>query len=244
MMSRVLAAGLMSLTLAALPATGASDDPPGAQSKKSPREQFQALLDEHQEAEKTFVQVISKAKTRQERDRVFKETYPDPSKYAVKFLAIADLAAGDPIEVDALVWCVQLGSRSPGGLKASERLAARHAEDKRVGRVAPYLGLTYSPTLETSTLAYAYSPPPEKLLRAIAGSNRDRDARGNATLALGKFLNWRAEFVRGLKDDPKRSEQVKALMASIGQDRADVDRLLATDPRPSSRKPRRHLSAS
>jgi len=93
-------------------ARGAPDDAKKtaeAQAKKTPKTQFQAVLDEYQKAQQEFSQAYSKAKTDEERSKVFNDKYPKPNDYAVRFMAIADEAPDDPAAVDALVWCVQLG---------------------------------------------------------------------------------------------------------------------------------------
>jgi hypothetical protein len=166
------------------PATGAVDEPPAA--KPSPRAQFQAALDEYQKASAEFSREYSKARTDAERRKFVEEKYPRPAKYAERFSAIADAAPDDPVAVDALVWCVQLGRGTPIGARGIDRLLARHAENPKVGKVA-------------SLLAYEDDPKAVALLRAIAAKNTDREARGNATLALGQWLNRRVEFVQAMK---------------------------------------------
>ena len=208
----------------------ALDDPPEPKQGEAPREQFEALLNEYRRAGEFFVREMSEARTIEDRDKVRKEKYPDPVSYSARFLAIADRAVGEAVEVESLIWCAQLGTRSPGGVKAIERLATAHAQDVRIVRIIDSLPCIYSPSLEDITLACAYSPPPEKLLRAIISATFDRDARGRATFVLGQLIVDRAEFLRHLKGEPKRLERVRSLMASLSQESEALDRLIETEP--------------
>jgi hypothetical protein len=203
--------------LADMPAVGASDEPNKVQapSKKTPKEQFQAVLDAYQEAQRGFSQAYSKAKTNEERSKIVSEKYPKADEYARRFLAIADAAPDDPAAVDALIWYIQLG-RGGDTSKAMRRLAEKHAADPRLARLV-------------STIAYSNSPSGETILRAVIEKNRDRTARGNATMALAKFLKNRIDLIAALRDGQgaRRIEQI--LTSQEGYDEAALARLKATD---------------
>jgi len=201
-------------------ARGAPDDAKKtaeAQAKKTPKTQFQAVLDEYQKAQQEFSQAYSKAKTDEERSKVFNDKYPKPNDYAVRFMAIADEAPDDPAAVDALVWCVQLGSGGSNALKAMGLLAQEHADDPKLGRAV-------------AGIAYSYAPAAETLLRAIAEKNRDRTARGSAMLALGQFLNRRVELIRALKENDKRRSEYEQFLTTQGYDKDAIARLKTADP--------------
>jgi hypothetical protein len=164
--------------LAGMPAVGALDDPKKveAQSKGTSKEQFQRVLDAYQEAQKDFSQAYSKAQTDEERSKIAREKYPQPDEYARRFLAIADATPDDPAAVDALIWYIHIQLGLGGDTsKAMKRLAEKHAADPRLARLF-------------SKLAHSNSPSGEALLRAVIEKNRDRAARGNATMALARFL--------------------------------------------------------
>src|SRR5262249_39080307 len=156
-MRRVLAAALAVLSLTCVSARGAPDQPSQTQTpdqtKKTPKDRFQAVLDEYQNAQAAFSQVYSKAKTDVERSRIVNEKYPKPTKYAARFMAMADMAPDDPVAVSALTWCLQLGSGSEA-TKAMRRLAEKHAADPKLGSAIP-------------SLAYSFSPAAETLLRSV-----------------------------------------------------------------------------
>jgi len=219
-MARAATAALAVLTLVCMSARGAPDDAKKtaeAQAKKTPKTQFQAVLDEYQKAQQEFSQAYSKAKTDEERSKVFNDKYPKPNDYAVRFMAIADEAPDDPAAVDALVWCVQLGSGGSNALKAMGLLAQEHADDPKLGRAV-------------AGIAYSYAPAAETLLRAIAEKNRDRTARGSAMLALGQFLNRRVELIRALKENDKRRSEYEQFLTTQGYDKDAIARLKTADP--------------
>jgi hypothetical protein len=181
---------------------------------------FQAVLDEYQKISAEFSPAISKATTTEERNRVFREKYPDPAKYAERFWAVAHAAPDDPAAVDALVWCVRLGFNSPAGARAVDRLADRHLDDPKLGAL-------------TEELSMRYGPKAGALLRAIAEKNPDRGTRGRGLFALGLWLNRRVELVRTLREDPKRAAQLTATLEAMG---VESEALAKTDPDVSSKE--------
>ena len=219
-MRRAVTAVLAVLTLACMPARGAPNSPTQApaqgQAKKTPKEQFEAVLDEYQKAQTAFSQAYSKAKTDQERSQIVDEKYPKASDYAARFLAIADAAPDDPTAVSALTWCVQLGAGADA-TKAMLRLAEKHAADPKISSAI-------------ARVAYSYSPAAETLLRAVTEKNRDRTARGNATMALAQFLNRRVELIRTLKEKGTHARDIEPFLTAQGYDQEAIARLKSTDP--------------
>ena len=240
-MPRFLTAGLAVLALACTPALWALDAPPEAKVKQTPKpqhsaamtlsdvgqmararqtpkQQYQAVLDEYQKAMQSFSQAYSKAKTQEERNKLFQEKYPDRGKYSERFLAIAEKHIDDPAGIDALVWALQLGVTPQGArAKVVGELLIKNAANPKIGRV-------------TSLLAYSYAPWAEGVLRTIAEKNPDRTARGQATMSLAQFLNRRIELVRTFKDDPKRAEQMALSLTAQGFDKDAINKLKTTDP--------------
>jgi hypothetical protein len=202
-MRQVLAASLAVLVL--MPALRAADEPPDK--GKTPRERYQALFQEQQKAMQQFMDVYQKAKNDEERSKLVQEKYPQPQSYVRRFLEIADSAPQDEAAIDCLIWIVQHGGSGPDANRAIDRLAASHAENKRLGEIAP-------------RLVYSLSPSAEKLLRAILEKSPDREAKGRACLALGQYFKQQSELVRTLKTDPKRAEQLEAAYTSQGIDKS------------------------
>jgi hypothetical protein len=213
MMRPLASAGLAVLVLA--PALWALDEPP--KQPKTPRERYQALFQEHEKAMQQFMEVYQKAKTDAERSKLFQEKYPQPQSYVRRILEIADSAPQDLAAVDALIWVVQHGGFSPDVSRAIDQLATSHAENRRLGELAP-------------NLVYSLSPSAEKLLRAILAKNPDRDAKGKACLALGQLLKQRAENVRTLKTNPSQAQQIEAAYKAQGADKIWLGLLRLSDP--------------
>ncbi len=211
-MPRAVTAALAVLFLACIAARGAPDD-----AKKTPKAQFQAVLDEYQKAQQEFSQAYSKAKSDEDRSKIFTEKYPKPNDYADRFMAIADAAPDDPAAVDALVWCVQLSGGGKNALKAMGRLAQKHADNPKLASAV--LGI-----------ANSYAPVAETLLRAIAEKNRDRTARGGAIMARAQFLNQRVELIRSLKENDKRQSQYEQFLTTQGYDKDAIAGLKTADP--------------
>ena len=213
MRRQVLTAGLALLVLT--PALRALDEPP--EKAKTPRERYQSLVQEHQKAMQQFMDVYQKAKTAEERDKLFQEKYPQPRSYARRFLEIAESAPQDAAAVDALIWIVQNGRFTPEANRAIDRLATGHTESRKLGDLAPIL-------------VHSLSPSAEKLLRAIVEKNSDRDAKGRACLALGQYFKQQSELVRMLKADPQQARQVEAGLLAQGGDKALLTQLRQKDP--------------
>jgi hypothetical protein len=67
------------------------------------------------------------------------------------------------------------------------------------------------------------------LLRAVAEKNRDRAARGNATMALAQFLKNRVELVDMLKEDKSnRAQQIEQFLRAQGFDNDGIAGLKST----------------
>ena len=211
-MRQVLAASLAVLVF--MPVLRAADEPPDK--GKTPRERYQALFQEHQNAMQQFMDVYQKAKNDEERSKLFQEKYPQPQSYGRRFLEIADSAPRDEAAIDSLIWIVQHAGSGTEANSAIDRLAASHAETKRLGQIAP-------------NLVYSLSPSAEKLLRAILTKNPDREVKGQACLALGQYLKQQEELVRTLKTDPKRAQQIEAAYTSQGMDQASLTALRQKD---------------
>lgn len=197
-MKRVLMASLAVLALAFTPALWALDEPPEAKAKQTTRQQFQSVLDEYQ------------------RTRLLQK-YPNPSKYAERFLAIAEKNPDDPAAIDALVWAVRLAGSDLKNTKLIERLVLKNAANPKIGQV-------------TSALSYTPAPWAEGVMRAVADKSRDRAARGQATLALAQYLKRRIEIVRLLREDPKLAATLDTSLAALGFDKDAIARLKTTDP--------------
>ena len=109
--------------------------------------------------------------------------------YAKKFLALADLAPGQPESVEALCAAALAESRGPEVETVLERLRRDGASNPKIGEFCRELGDLTSAKVEP-------------LLREVLARNPDRTAKGHACLALAKVLAFRAEFPRYRAEDP------------------------------------------
>src|SRR5262249_39682280 len=146
--------GVLALALA-VPALAAAG-PPKAQ-PAAPAQQYQALLKVYQDALQTYSQALGKAKTFEERQKVFDEVYLKPEKLAPRFLKLAENYPQDPVAFDALAWIVvnSVGSpaRIPARAKAVAILSQGHARSAKLGPVCQTLASGYDE--ETATLLTA-----------------------------------------------------------------------------------------
>src|SRR5207302_2500535 len=79
----------------------------------TPKAEYDALVKEYQDAQQEFFKLYEAAKTQEERDKLFKEKYPSPDKYADRFLKLAEKYKKQPVAGDALIWVLE-NARSVG----------------------------------------------------------------------------------------------------------------------------------
>ena len=199
------------------PAVRALDDPKKAraQSGKTPKEQFQAVLDAYQEAQRVFSQAYSKARPPKS-DRRFSTRSP-PS----------------PTSTPAVSWRSPIGTRRPRGRQRADlvrpaRAQGRHIESHdAAGREARGRPQDGPRRLDARVFQFAGG---RGVSRAVIEKNRDRTARGNATMALAKFLKNRVDLIASLRGDDRNSRRIEQLLTSReGYDQAALARLKATD---------------
>ncbi len=211
--------GLLVLALA-LPGL-ARDDQPKAQKPSTPAEQYLALTKQIEAAQQEFQKAYGEAKTQEERQKIIQEKYPEPDKFANKFIALAEKYPQDPAAVDAWVWILKnrAGGSKGGGAheKAIKALMTNHLQDPKLKDVC-------------MTLSYAYDQGSEDLLRAILTQSPSREAKGQACLALAKLLKQLRQ-VTTYKDNPARLK-----MAENAFGKARVEALIKADPEKLSKE--------
>src|SRR5438876_10810246 len=101
-------------------------------------EEYQALAKEYEVAREEFSNAYQRAKTDAEREKAMAK-YPQPGKYAPRFLAFARKNPKDPAAIDALVW-VAVYSRSGAEFdEAMKLLAADYVGSDKLGPVCQSL---------------------------------------------------------------------------------------------------------
>ena len=192
---------------------GAPDETPDL---KTPRGRYQALLQEYKTAFRAYDEARQKAKTDEERKRVFAEKYPQPRTYLGRFLQFAESAPNDPAALDALVWIIQRGFDGPEFSRAIDRLVD-HAESRYVGR-------------DALSLASSVSPSAEKLLRAVIEKAPDPYTKGLACLALGRYFKRSSERVHEIREDSESAKRWEAMFVEEGAGKEGFARFIARDP--------------
>src|SRR2546421_12115785 len=207
-----IARGLLILALA-VPALAAAGQP--TKEPAAPAKQYQALVKVYQDAMQTYSEALGKAKTYEERLKVFDEVYPKPEKLAPTFLELAEKYSQDPVAFDALTWivvnCVRSPARIPARAKAAAILSQDHARSEKLAPVC-------------QNLANGYDEETAILLTAILDKNPSKDVQAEACLALVQQYGRRLEIVKRLHDNPETST---GFVRAYGQEA--VERLKKAD---------------
>ena len=189
-MSRIVRGPLvLALVVPVLAAEGQPKDKPAA-----PAEQYQALLKAYQAGMQTYSDALGKAKTYEERLKVFDEIYPKPEKLAPRFLELAEKYPQDPVAFDALTWvvvnCVRSPAHIPARAKAVAILSQDHARSEKLGPIC-------------QSLANGFDEETAILLTAILQKNASKDVQAEACLALVQQYGRRLEIANRLHDNPE-----------------------------------------
>jgi Rieske Fe-S protein len=196
----------VALLVAVTAAWAGGRQPPGEPPKQPPQsaaEQYKALVKESDDAMAAFMKEYNAAKTPEEKQKLVQEKYPQPQKYADRFLKIAEDNPKDPAAADALVWvCTHLGS-GPAVTKAADLLMKDHLQSDKLGAACAALGR---------------GPNGEQNLRAILEKNPHHDVQGLACFALAQSLKSRAD--RG--GNEAMSKEALALFERVAKEFADV----------------------
>src|SRR5262249_1509309 len=123
----------------ALWALGDQDKP----KPRTPAEQYKALVEEFNKAQKEFMTQYRAATSQEEQKKLFREKSPPP-QYAKKFLALAEQHPKDPAAIDALTWVVLHARRSPEAEKAIDILFTEHITSEKLQSVCPALASSSS----------------------------------------------------------------------------------------------------
>jgi hypothetical protein len=189
-MSRIVR-GLFVVALA-VPALAAA----GPEVPAAPAKQYQALVRQYQDAMQAYSEALGKAKTFEERQKVFNEVYPKPEKLAPGFLKLAEQHPQDPVAFDALTWilvnCVRSPARIPARAKAVAILSQDHVRSKKLGPMC-------------QALAGGCDEETAILVTAILDRNPSKDVRAEACLALVQQYGRRLEIASRLQDNPGSS---------------------------------------
>ena len=199
---RRTAAGALAL-LVLLPAVRALDSPKPA---GTPAEQYQALVAEYKKSMDDFTTDYRKAKDNAERQKLFKEKYPNPDKFAGRFLALAEKHPKDPAAMDALVWVLSnTYGRGKGGPR-DKALGLLKSDYLKSDKIFPLCAV----------LARGYDKDSQDTLHAILDKNPHANVKAAACMALGTILQRRASFAKQAKVQPDFAKQLEAILGKDG----------------------------
>jgi hypothetical protein len=185
----------------------AKDKAKDKDSPNTPAEELQALIEEYEDAQRAFSKAYRDAKTDEDKQKVIKEKLPDASKYAPRFIGLAEKYPKDPAAIDALVW-VMTNARGRSTDKESPRSKAQaillkdHITSDKIGDAC-------------GSLAYGFDKESEGFLRAVLDKNPSPQVQAEACLALAQRLNQQAETATRLA---KHSEEIEDYSKAYGKD--------------------------
>jgi hypothetical protein len=206
---RYMGIGLLTLLLvsAAWALDDKKDKDPPDKKPATPADEYKALEKEFSDKQQDYFKAMAAAKTDEERQKAFKEKYPQVPDYAARFLKLAENNATDPVGLDAASWVVQAAGQTPAGAKAMDLVLAHHVDKPKVGELC--LGLIYSS-----------SPQAVKLLRSVLEKNKNHDAQGMAAFGLASYLKNNAE--RSTGTDDAKAKEAERLFERVEKDFGDV----------------------
>ncbi len=178
--------------------------PAGAAS--TPEKEYKALVAEHDKAQAEFGKIYGAAKTDAEREKAMKN-YPQPDKYAGRFLQLAEKNPKDAAALDALIWIVSRARYAPEADQALRRLTEDYVTSEKLGPAC-------------QSVVYSQSKEAEKLLRAALDKNPHEEVQAFATISLGRYLLNRGEDAKAKAEAEKLFERVAEKFARVkGYDR-------------------------
>jgi RNA polymerase sigma factor (sigma-70 family) len=158
---------------------------------RTPRELYERLVREYEEAQRRYVSAITAHKTSAEYKQADAKD-PDEEEFTRRFVLLAQSYPQDPVAVEALNWpftigCMDLG---PHAEKAVDLLIKDHLLHGKFGPVC-------------RDLAFIANRNAERLFLAALEKSEDREVRGWSY--FGKAQCLRVQIERGHPADPKRA---------------------------------------
>jgi hypothetical protein len=190
---------------------------PAGDKSPTPREQYDALVKEAQQAQQGFLKAVREAKTPEDRQKVYKENTDRMSQLGDRFLALAEMNARDAVALDALLWVATQNTPRADKAKATAQLLRDHARSERLGPPC-------------QNLARGYDKESEALLRGVLARNPHKSVQAEAALALAQHLNLRSYIAQRMKDNVQLAGQLEAFSGKeVAEDlkKADVAALEA-----------------
>lgn len=166
----------------------------GGEDKLSPRQQYDALAKESQQALQDYLKTYQEAKTDEERRNALKEKSEKISRIADRLLSLAEKNPKDSAALDALNQVVIFNHSARKQEKAVPLLLRDHVASDKLGPIC-------------RNLRYSIDGNSETLLRTVLAKNTHRSVKSEAYLALAQILSNRAGLAKRMKDDPQMAQR-------------------------------------
>jgi hypothetical protein len=168
----------------------------------TPAAAYRALVAEYNKAQQDFSTAYRAAKTQEERQKLYQSSYPNPQKYAGRFLELATKNPKDPVALDAAIWVVTSAGYTPAASQAVDIILRDFVDSPKLGPVC-------------QSLADSPSPSAEKLLRTVLDKNQNREVQAYACFSLGQLLKGRSGSKAAATESENLFEQVVARYGDI-----------------------------
>jgi RNA polymerase sigma factor (sigma-70 family) len=140
----------------------------------------------------------------------------DTDTCAGELLGLAREYPRDPVAYKALAWIIEVGHATPAAKEALTLLRQDHLASKKIGDVC-----------EMAAFLVRQPEEVEQMLRAVVEKSAHRLPRGQASLALARFLHDAAKRVRFVQRQ-QTPEDIKGLEKMFSPE--ELQRLRAADP--------------
>jgi hypothetical protein len=159
---------IVAFWVSCLPASNVDLGAESCQTSES-AEAIRRLLGEFESAQRSALDSARKSRTAAERQAADR-AMPDRRTYAQRFLELVSATIDEAAAVDALVWVIRHGLRTPEGDEAVQKIADRNLQSDRIATLCHALG--------------GRGPQGESLLKRIFDQNPSPGIRGRACPAL------------------------------------------------------------
>ncbi len=205
-MRRTVGGALALLVL--LPAARALDEPkpaaaPAAQDAAG---QYKALVAEYKKATDDFMKEYREAKTQEDRQKLIKEKYPNPDKFAERFLKLAQEHPKDAAAVEALVWIVSNSRSAAKGGPREKAMGLLKREYLTSDKIAPLC----------ESLGRSFDKDSRTVLETVLDKNPNANVKAAACLALATNLQYRARFAKQFKERPGTAKSYEGMLGKEG----------------------------
>ena len=196
----------------------------------TPGQQYQALLKEYNDAFQEYAKAFREAETPQDRQKVVREKYPRPDRYAAQVLELVEKNPKAPIAEEALIWIVtneyrlwrfhpwyehqpryeQIWTLTSGGRRF--RVLSKEEQDIRSKATDLLLRDHVASAKLGRVVEMLGSSQDQKsvtLLRAIRDQNPSKEVQAEACVALALQMQARVAIVKQFKDNPQLAKSVE-----------------------------------